>query len=108
MTFRLSSELDEKINKMADFLDLECLPPAKNLGTRSMMIRLAIDDIYDIFFDQKLVNYLKNDLYKKEDVKQFFDEVSRIYGIIRNKELLKELEENTDPGKIAEILKKYS
>ena len=107
IAFEINSELDEKINKMADFLDLECLP-AKNRGNRSTMIRLAIEDIYNIFYDQKLVNYLNNEIYKKEDIKQFLKEVSKIYGIIKNKELIKELEENSDSSKIAEIVKKYS
>ena len=107
IAFEINSELDEKINKMADFLDLECLP-AKNRGNRSTMIRLAIEDVYNIFYDQKLVNYLNNEIYKKEDIKQFLKEVSKIYGIIKNKELIKELEENTDSSKIAEIVKKFS
>ena len=107
MAFELNEELDEKINKMADFLDLECLP-AKNRGNRSTMMRLALEEIYNIFFDQKLINYLNFEIYKKEDIKQFFEQVSKIYGIIKNKKLIKELEENEDPEKIAEIVKKYS
>jgi len=107
VAFELNEELDEKINKMADFLDLECLP-AKNRGNRSTMMRLALEEIYNIFFDQKLINYLNFEIYKKEDIKQFFEQVSKIYGIIKNKKLIKELEENEDPEKIAEIVKKYS
>jgi len=107
VAFELNKELDEKINKMADFLDLECLP-AKNRGNRSTMMRLALEEIYNIFFDQKLINYLNFEIYKKEDIKQFFEQVSKIYGIIKNKKLIKELEENEDPEKIAEIVKKYS
>jgi len=107
VAFELNEELDEKINEMADYLDLECLP-AKNRGNRSTMMRLALEEIYNIFFDQKLIKYLNNEIYKKDDIKQFFKEVSKIYGIIRNKELVKELEENSDSSKIAEIVKKYS
>jgi len=104
----MKPEFEEKINKMVDFLDLDFLPLKNN---RSTLMRLAIEDVYNIFFDHKLVDYLNDKVYKKEDIKQFFEEVSKIYGIIKNKEFMKELEEleeNEDPEKIAEIVKKYS
>ena len=108
LSFEMKPEFEEKINKMVDFLDLDFLPLKNN---RSTLMRLAIEDVYNIFFDHKLVNYLNDKVYKKEDIKQFFEEVSKIYGIIKNKEFMKELEEleeNEDPEKIAEIVKKFS
>lgn len=96
ISFRLDSELNKKIEQIANFLELDLLP--KTGGSKSLAIRLCIEDIYNLFFENT----------KNEIINPHFNEISKIYCIIKNKKFREALESNQDPEKIAEIVRKFS